>query len=46
VPAVLGGVLIVLVENEEVEYVRSKLYSAINIPFHNFSFNPTNSDKL
>jgi hypothetical protein len=32
----------VLVENEEVSYVRSNRDSVINIPFHNFSFNPTN----
>jgi hypothetical protein len=39
---VLGGVIIVLVENREVDCVRSNPHFLINIPIHNFSFNPNN----
>jgi hypothetical protein len=38
---VLGGVIIVLGETKKLTNVRSNLHSAINIPFHNFSCNPT-----
>ncbi len=31
-----------VVENKEVDHSRCNLHTVLNIPFHNFSFNPTN----